>query len=59
MEKVKLTQVKSVIKRTQRQKDTLEALGLRRLNQTVVKELNPQVEGMIKKVEHLIKVESV
>ena len=59
MEKVKLTQVKSAIDRSQRQKDTLIALGLKKIDQSVVKELNPQVQGMIKKVEHLIKVESV
>ena len=59
MAKVKLTQIKSSIDRSQRQKDTLRALGLRKINHTVEKELSPQVEGMIKKVEHLIKIETV
>jgi len=59
MEKVKITQVKSSIHRSQKQKDTLVALGLRKMNSSVVKELNPQVTGMIKKVEHLLKIESV
>lgn len=59
MAKVKLTQIKSSIDRVQKQKDTLKALGLRRINHSVEKELSPQVEGMIKKVEHLIKIETV
>ena len=59
MEKVKITQVKSSIDRSQKQKDTLIALGLKKINASVVKELSPQVEGMIKKVEHLLKIESV
>ena len=59
MEKVKITQVKSSIDRTQRQKDTLTALGLRKMNQTVIKERTPQVDGMIRKVEHLLKIEAV
>ncbi len=57
MAKVRLTQVVSNIKRPQRQKDTLVALGITRMNQTVEKELSPQVEGMIRKVQHLLKVE--
>lgn len=57
MSKVKLTQVRSIIDRPQRQKDTMKALGLRKMNQTVVKESSPQVLGMINKVKHLLKVE--
>jgi large subunit ribosomal protein L30 len=57
MAKVKITQVKSAIDRTQRQKDTLKALGLRRINHTVEKEGTPQIMGMIKKVEHLVTIE--
>jgi len=59
MAKVKLTQIKSSIDRSQRQKDTLKALGMRKISHSVVKEVNPQIEGMIKKVEHLIKIETV
>jgi large subunit ribosomal protein L30 len=59
MEKVKITQVKSGIDRSQRQKDTLTALGLRKINQEVIKEVTPQVRGMIDKVAHLVRVESV
>lgn len=57
MSKVKITQVKSGIDRSQRQKDTLKALGLRKINQTVEKEATPQIMGMIKKVEHLVTIE--
>ncbi len=57
--KVKLTQVKSKIDRSKKQKATLEALGLRKINQTVEHEVNPQIEGMILKVAHLIKVEEI
>ena len=57
MAKVKITQTKSVIDRSKRQKLTVQALGLRRMHHTIEKELTPQIEGMIKKVNHLIKVE--
>lgn len=57
MAKVKITQVKSLIDRPQKQKDTLKALGLTKLNGSVTKEKTPQIEGMLKKVSHLVKVE--
>jgi large subunit ribosomal protein L30 len=57
MGKVKVTLVKSVIDRPHDQKDTVKALGIRKTNRSVVKELTPQIEGMIKKVAHLVKVE--
>lgn len=57
MAKLKLTQVKSVIDRSKRQKETMYALGLRKMNQSVVKEVTPQIQGMISKVNHLIVVE--
>ncbi|HDR52306.1 MAG TPA: 50S ribosomal protein L30 [Mariniphaga anaerophila] len=59
MAKIKVTQVKSSIGSTKRQKATLEALGLKRLNQTVEHEATPQVIGMANKVGHLISVEEV
>jgi large subunit ribosomal protein L30 len=59
MAKVKVTQLKSVIDRTQRQKDTVKALGLRKINHSIEVELTPQIDGMIKKVAHLVKVENV
>ena len=57
--KVKLTQVKSKIDRSKKQKATLEALGLRKMHQSVEHEVNPQIEGMILKVAHLIHVEEI
>lgn len=57
MAKIKLTQVRSIIDRPKRQKDTMKALGLRKMNQTVVKEASPQVLGMVNKVKHLLIVE--
>lgn len=59
MAKVKLTQIKSVIDRPKKQKDTMIALGLRKMNQSVEKELSPAVEGMINKVAHLITIEKL
>ncbi len=57
MKKVKVTQVKSVIDRSERQKRTMQALGLTKMNRTVEKEATPQILGMITKVNHLVKVE--
>ena len=59
MGKLKITQVKSTINRTQRQKDTMKSLGLGRINKVVEKESTPQIIGMVKKVAHLINVEEV
>ena len=58
MAKLKITQVRSAIDRPARQKRTIEALGLRRLNQTVELDDTPQIRGMIEKVHHLVKVET-
>ena len=57
MAKVKITQVKSVIDRSKKQKATIKALGLRKINQTVEREATPQIMGMVAKVSHLVKVE--
>tara|TARA_B100002052_G_C15792777_1_gene557172 strand:- start:316 stop:513 length:198 start_codon:yes stop_codon:yes gene_type:complete len=54
--KVQITQVKSTISQTSRQKKTISALGLGKINKTVKKELTPQIKGMINKVNHLIEV---
>lgn len=59
MKKVKVTQVKSIIDRSERQKRTMQALGLTKMHRTVEKEANPQILGMITKVSHLVKVEEV
>jgi len=59
MKKVKITQIKSAIDRPERQKLTLKALGIRKLNTPKEVEATPQVLGMIRKVNHLVKVEEV
>lgn len=59
MAKVKVTQVKSFIDRPQSQKDTIMALGLGKINRSKVHDVNPQIEGMIAKVAHLITVENI
>ena len=59
MGKIKITQVKSAIKKPVRQKRTLEALGIRKLHQTIEVEATPQILGMVQKVSHLVKVEEV
>ena len=59
MKKIKITQVKSGIDRSQRQKDTLKALGLNKLHATKEVEATPQILGMVKKVDHLVKVEEL
>ena len=59
MAKIKVTQIKSVIDRPERQKRTMQALGLRKLNATVEVEATPQILGMVTKVNHLIKVEEL
>ena len=57
MTKLKITQIKSIIKRSQRQKDTVRALGLKKINDSVVHDATPQIVGMVEKVAHLVKVE--
>lgn len=59
MKKLKITQVKSKIGKPARQKRTLEALGLKKIRHSRIVEVSPQVEGMINKVKHLIKIEEV
>ncbi len=59
MKKVKVTKIKSTINRPKDQKRTMEALGLRKIGQSRAHTLTPQIEGMIRKVKHLIKVEEI
>ncbi len=56
---VEITQVRSTIKRPENQKLTIKALGLGKMHRTVTKELTPQVQGMINKVEHLVAVKEL
>jgi large subunit ribosomal protein L30 len=57
MAKVIITQVKSGIDRPARQKATIKALGIKKLNVPVEKDLSPNIKGMIRAVNHLLKVE--
>lgn len=57
MAKIRVTKVKSAIKRTKRQKLTLEALGLKKIGEVVEHNATPNILGMVKKVEHLVSVE--
>lgn len=59
MAKVQITQTRSLIKRPERQVRTIKALGLGKINRTVEVELTPQIQGMIRKVNHLITVKGV
>jgi large subunit ribosomal protein L30 len=59
MKKIKITQIKSGIDRSERQKLTLKALGLNKLHAVKEVEATPQILGMVKKVNHLIKVEEL
>ena len=56
MSNIKIKQIRSKIKRPADQKRTLEALGLRRIGQVVEHKVTPSIQGMIKKVEHLITI---
>jgi large subunit ribosomal protein L30 len=57
MATVVITQIRSVIGRPERQKATIKALGIKKMNSPVEKEATPQILGMIRKVSHLVKVE--
>jgi large subunit ribosomal protein L30 len=59
MTKIRVKQVRSKIRRPQNQKRTLEALGLRKMNQVVEHEATPQILGMVKTVQHLVSVEEI
>lgn len=59
MARVKITQIKSTIKKPQNQKDTIQSLGLGKINKSVEKEVNPAIQGMIRTVQHLITIEKI
>lgn len=56
MATIKIKKVRSIINRPERQKLTMQALGLNKMNKVVEHEATPQILGMIKKVEHLLEV---
>jgi large subunit ribosomal protein L30 len=59
MARLKVTQVRSGIGRKPNQRETLRTLGLKRINDVVVKEDRPEIRGMIFTVNHLVRVEEV
>jgi len=59
MSKVQITQVRSVIHRPKKQKATMKALRLTKMNKTVEVEYTPQIRGMVEKVKHLVTVNAV
>ncbi|MGM0635585.1 MAG: 50S ribosomal protein L30 [Bacteroidota bacterium] len=59
MASIKVTKVRSAIKKTNKQKLTLEALGLRKIGQSVTHNDTPNILGMIDKVQHLVSVEEI
>ena len=59
MKKIRITLVKSPIDRPERQKNTLRALGLNKANAAKEVDATPQILGMVRKVEHLVKVEEM
>ncbi len=59
MKRIKIEQVKSKIGRPERQKRTLQALGLRGIRQVVEHDATPQILGMVRKVSHLVKYEEI
>jgi large subunit ribosomal protein L30 len=59
MARIKITQIKSIIDRSERQKRTMQALGLTKMNKSVEVEANAAIIGMIRKVNHLIALEQI
>lgn len=59
MAKIKITLVKSLIGRKKNHIATANALGLKKIGKTIEHEVNPQIKGMIKKVDYLLKIEEV
>ena len=56
---IQITQIKSRIGYSKKAKATLDALGLRKMNKSVILDLNDAINGMVKKIDYLVKVEEV
>lgn len=59
MAKVKITQIRSTIKRPETQLKTIQSLGLGKRDQSVEVEYTPQIQGMVRKVSHLVSVKEL
>ncbi len=57
--KLKITQIRSTIGRIKKQKETIRALGIKKLYQSVMHKDTPQIRGMIEKVKHLVEVKEI
>jgi len=58
-QKLKITLVRSLIRRPEKQRAVVRALGLNKMHQSVIREESPQINGMIQKVSHLLSVEEI
>ncbi len=59
MGKLKITQIRSTIKKSKKQKRIIKALGLKKLHETVILPDEPHICGMVRKVSHLVKIEKI
>ena len=59
MKRIRVTQVKSAIDRPERQKRSLQALGIKKMHQTVEHDGTPQILGIVESIKHLVKVEEI
>lgn len=59
MAKIRITQIKSRNGKPERQKRTLDALGIHKLNHSVEHEATPQIMGMVNKIRHLIRIDNI
>ncbi|WP_038055023.1 50S ribosomal protein L30 [Thermodesulfobacterium hydrogeniphilum] len=59
MKKLKITLIRSRYGRKPKQRECLKGLGLKKIGQSVIRDDNPMIRGMIRKVSHLVKVEEI
>tara|TARA_B100001123_G_C15324668_1_gene1029103 strand:- start:3216 stop:3398 length:183 start_codon:yes stop_codon:yes gene_type:complete len=59
MSKIKITLIKSLIGEKEKARETIQSLGLKKINSSTTRELNDSLDGMLRKVGHLIKIEEV
>lgn len=57
--KLKITLIRSVVGRPEKQRKVTRGLGLNKMNQSVVRDDRPEIQGMIAKIPHLLKVEKI
>ena len=57
--KLKITLIRSIVGRPEKQRKVTKGLGLKRMRQSVIREDRPEIQGMIAKIQHLLKVETI